>query len=128
MVPRVLDSVTLDQLRVLATVVDEGSFSAAARKLQRVQSAVSTAMANLETQLALPLWDRSQRAATLTQEGRAVLIAARRVLAEFDGLRQLAAGMNRGLEPSVSLCIDAVFPIAALVEMCREFAKQFPTV
>jgi DNA-binding transcriptional LysR family regulator len=124
----VLDSVTLDQLRVLATVVDEGSFSAAARKLQRVQSAVSTAMANLEDQLALPLWDRSQRTATLTGEGHAVLIAARRVLAEFDGLRQLAAGMTSGLEPTVSLCVDAVFPIAALVEMCREFAKQFPTV
>ena len=40
------DPITLDQLRVLATVVDEGSFSAAARKLRRVQSAVSTSMAN----------------------------------------------------------------------------------
>jgi DNA-binding transcriptional LysR family regulator len=93
-----------------------------------VQSAVSTAMANLEDQLALPLWDRSQRAATLTDQGHAILIAARRVLAEFDGLRQLAAGMTSGLEPTVSLCVDAVFPIAALVEMCRDFASEFPTV
>ncbi len=123
-----LDPVTLDQLRVLATVVDEGSFSAAARKLERVQSAVSTAMANLEEQLRVPLWDRSQRRATLTREGQAVLGVARRVLAEVDALRSLAAGMQHGQEPMVSLCVDAIFPIAALVEMCRGFAKQFPTV
>ncbi len=123
-----LDPITLDQLRVLATVVEEGSFSAAARKLQRVQSAVSTAMANLEDQLTIPLWDRTQRAATLTEAGKAVLGAARRVLADVDELRKLAAGMTMGLEATVSLCVDAVFPVTALVEMCRGFAKAFPEV
>jgi DNA-binding transcriptional LysR family regulator len=66
----VLDPITLDQLRILTTVVDEGSISAAARKLQRVQSAVSTAMANLEDQLIISLWDRTQRSATLTEVAR----------------------------------------------------------
>jgi DNA-binding transcriptional LysR family regulator len=113
----VLDRITLDQLRVLTTVVDEGSFSAAARKLQRVQSAVSAAMANLEDQLAVPLWDRTQRAATLTPAGHAVLGAARRVLAEVDDLGKLATGIQAGLEPMVSLCIESIFPTAALVEM-----------
>src|SRR4051794_36072184 len=100
-----LDPITLDQLRILATVVDEGSFSAAARKLRRVQSAVSTAMANLERQLALPLWDRTQRRATLTDAGTAVLVSARRVLADVDALRGLASGMTMGLEPQLSLCV-----------------------
>jgi DNA-binding transcriptional LysR family regulator len=124
----VLDPITLDQLRILAAVVDEGSFSAAARKLQRVQSAVSTAMANLEQQLTIPLWDRTQRSATLTEAGKSVVGAVRRVLSEVDALRTLAAGMNIGLEASVSLCVDAVFPVSALVEMCRGFDKEFPSV
>jgi len=124
----VLDPITLDQLRILATVVDAGSFSAAARKLQRVQSAVSTAMANLEQQLAIPLWDRSQRSATLTDAGKTVVGAARRVLAEVDALRALTAGMTVGVEAAVSLCVDAVFPVSALVEMCGGFAKEFPSV
>ncbi len=123
-----LDPITLDQLRILATVVDEGSFSAGARKLQRVQSAVSTAMANLEDQLAVPIWDREQRAATLTKEGQAVLGAARRVLGEVDSLRRLVADMSIGVEALVSLCVDAVFPTGALIEMCRGFAKAFPAV
>src|SRR6185436_17211069 len=62
----VLESFTLDQLRALITVSEEGSFSAAARKLHRVQSAVSTAMANLETQVGVALWDRSTKVARLT--------------------------------------------------------------
>nr|HEX4315362.1 LysR family transcriptional regulator [Kofleriaceae bacterium] len=123
-----LDPITLDQLRILTTVVDEGSFSAAARRLQRVQSAVSTSMANLEDQLAIPLWDRDQRAATLTDAGRSVAAAARRVLVEVDALRGLAAGMTIGLEAAVSLCVDALFPLTALVDMCRGFAKEFPRV
>src|SRR5262249_31082416 len=93
-----------------------------------VQSAISTAMANLEAQLTIPIWDRSQRSATLTDAGKAVLGAARRVLGEVDALRKLAAGMTVGLEASVSLCVDAVFPVSALVEMGRGFAKEFPAV
>jgi len=124
----VLDPITLDQLRILATVVDEGSFSAAARKLKRVQSAVSTAMANLETQLAIPLWDRTQRSATLTDAGKAVLASARRVLSDVDALRKLAAGMTVGLEPTVALCVEAVFPTSALIKMAASFAKAFPDV
>lgn len=123
-----LDPITLDQLRILTTVVDEGSFSAAARKLGRVQSAISTAMANLETQLALPLWDRAQRAATLTDAGKSVLGGARRVLADVDALRALASGITQGLEASVSLCVEAVFPTSVLVEMCKGFVAAFPSV
>src|SRR5262245_19668247 len=122
------DPITLDQLRMLAAVVDEGGFSAAARKLQRVQSAVSTAMANLENQLGVPIWDRSTRVPTLTEQGKAVLASARRVLSEADGLRRLAAGMVMGVEPAVSLCLDAFFPQAALVELCRGFVREFPAV
>lgn len=123
-----LDPITLDQLRILVTVVDEGSFSAAARKLRRVQSAVSTAMANLEAQLAIPLWDRTHRSATLTEAGTAVLASARRVLADVDALREVATGLTLGREAVVSLCVEAVFPTAALVAMCRGFAREHPGV
>jgi DNA-binding transcriptional LysR family regulator len=124
----VFDPITLDQLRALLTVADEGSFSAAARRLGRVQSAISTAMANLEEQLGVVLWDRSGRTAKLTPEGQAVLAAARRVILEVDALRQLANGMEGGVEAQVALCVDALFPLPALVDVCARFAKEFPLV
>jgi len=122
------DPVTLDQLRALVAVVEEGSFSAAARKLRRVQSAVSTSMANLEEQLGVPIWDRSTKIARLTEQGRAVLASARRVLLEVDSLKRLTSGMSGGLEAMVSLCIDALFPIDVLVDLCGRFATAFPSV
>src|SRR5215813_11748551 len=92
-----LETFTLDQLRALIAVSEEGSFSAAARKLHRVQSAVSTAMANLETQLGIPLWDRATKTARLTDHGHAVVAAARKVCTEVDGLRKLAVDLGADL-------------------------------
>src|SRR5258706_3169137 len=128
MVVPMFDPITLDQLRALVAVVEEGSFSAAARKLLRVQSAISTAMGNLENQLGVALWDRTTKIATLTEQGQSVLAAARRVLLEVDSLKRLTTGMVMGLEASVSLCVDALFPLSALVDLCAGFAKQFPGV
>jgi DNA-binding transcriptional LysR family regulator len=124
----VLETFTLDQLRALIAVSEEGSFSAAARKLHRVQSAVSTAMANLETQLGVPLWDRTTKVARLTDQGNAVVAAARKVCTEADGLRKLAAGMTIGLEAQLSLCVDMLFPVTALVDLCKQFRDEFPSV
>jgi DNA-binding transcriptional LysR family regulator len=123
-----VEAVTLDQLRAFVAVVDEGSFSAAARALRRVQSAVSHAIGNLEDQLGVALFDRSTRVPTLTAEGRAVLVAARRVCGSVDILGKIAAELTTGVEAEVSLCVDLIFPIRALVDLCREFAAAWPQV
>jgi DNA-binding transcriptional LysR family regulator len=123
-----LDGITLDQLRTFVTVVDEGSFSAAGRKLRRVQSAISQAMANLEAQLGFPLWDRRPKVAALTTAGTAVLLQARRLCREMDELRQVADGLRGGLEASVALAVDALLPVEILVDACQQFRREHPTV
>ena len=66
-----LGSPSLDQLRVFLAVVDAGSFSAAARRLNRRQSVVSYTIANLERHLGgLLLFDRASRKPTLTEAGK----------------------------------------------------------
>jgi len=122
------DTITLDQLRAFVAVVEEGSFSAAARKVQRVQSAVSHAMAKLEAELGVPIWDRSEKIPKLTEQGQALLAAARGVCAQADALRRLADTLVGGLEPRVSICVDAIFPLRALVGVCQGFAREFPSV
>lgn len=123
-----LDAITLDQLRTFIAVVDEGSFSSAGRRLKRVQSAVSHAMANLETQLGVRLWDRSTKVPTLTPEGGVLLTSARRICADVDALKRVAESFATGLETSVSLIVDAILPVRAIVDLCREFAVHYPTV
>jgi DNA-binding transcriptional LysR family regulator len=121
-------SLTLDQLRVLVSVVDAGSFSSAARRLRRAQSAVSTQIKNLEIALGLELFDRSTRVPTATESGAAMVARARLVLEEVARLEALAVSMNSGVEARVSLCVDAIFPMPALVELCRSFAAEYPHV
>jgi DNA-binding transcriptional LysR family regulator len=122
------DPFTMDQLRALLLVADEGSFSAAARRLDRVQSAVSQSMGVLEEHLGVTLWDRSAKVPRPTAAGQAVLAASRRVCAEADALRRLVDGLKAGLEASVHLCVDALFPLSALAALCAAFAREFPTV
>jgi hypothetical protein len=77
-----LDRLTLDQLRILVAVEEEGSFSSAARRLGRVQSAVSQSVQALEATLGVALFDRSERTPKLSDAGRALLADARQVSAQ----------------------------------------------
>src|ERR1700751_2178042 len=72
-----LDAVTLDQLRTFIAAADEGSFSAAGRKLRRAQSVVSQTLANLEGQFGVKLFDRTRRRPVLTPQGQVLLTHAR---------------------------------------------------
>jgi DNA-binding transcriptional LysR family regulator len=119
---------TLDHLRVLTAIVDAGSFSAAARRLNRAQSVISYAVATLEAQLGLRLLDRGQRRPSLTDAGRAVLADARRMTLMMDELRARASGMAQGLEPEVSLAVDVMYDAVGLVGVLRDFAAAYPTV
>lgn len=65
---------TVDQLEAFVTTVKLGSFSAAARHLGKAQSRVSTAIANLETDLDVTLFDRSARLPILTPAGEEISI------------------------------------------------------
>ena len=122
----VLDGVSLDQLRAFIAAVDEGSFSAGARKLHRAQSAVSELVSNLEAQLGVALFDRSERYPKLTPAGIQLVADARSVVANVDLLKARAKGISSGLEPELSAVVDVLFPIEAIAESAREFRDRFP--
>ena len=121
-----LDAVTLDQLRTFIAAAEEGSFSAAGRKLRRAQSVVSQTLANLEAQLGVRLFDRSARYPSLTDEGRALLQNARVVADQMDGFKARAKSMREGLEPELSLSIDVMYPMSVLTEAVGSFRIAFP--
>src|ERR1700740_2667075 len=123
-----LDGVSLDQLRTFIAAVDEGSFSAAARKLLRAQSVISETVSNLEDQIALPLFDRSARYPKLTPAGVVLLADARSIVTGVDLLKARAKGMAVGLEPELSVVVDVFYPIDAITQIAREFRQQYPGV
>lgn len=121
-----LDGVSLDQLRTFVAAADEGSFSAAARRLRRTQSAVSEMIANLEAQLSVTLFDRSARYPRLTRQGDILLADARAVIGAVDCMKARAKGIAGGLEAELSAVIDVFFPISVIADVSHEFRTAFP--
>ncbi|OYD73603.1 UNVERIFIED_ORG: LysR family transcriptional regulator [Burkholderia sp. CF145] len=121
-----LDGVSLDQLRTFIAAVDEGSFSAAGRSLRRTQSVVSQTLANLEAQTGIQLFDRSGRYPRLTAGGAALVNEARAVMRGMDGFKARARTLAGGLEPELSLAIDAFYPLERLSSVMRAFSVEFP--
>lgn len=121
-----LDAVTLDQLRTFIAAVDEGSFSAAGRKLRRAQSVVSQTVANLETQLGVRLFDRTARYPQLTDAGKSLLRDARSVADTMDGFKARARAMREGLEPELSVAADVMYPMDSLTGAAARFQQDYP--
>jgi DNA-binding transcriptional LysR family regulator len=121
-----LDGVSLDQLRAFIAAVDEGSFSAGARKLRRAQSAISELVSNLEGQIGIALFDRSARYPKLTPAGTLLLSDARSVVANVDHLKARAKGIAGGLESELSAVVDVLFPIEGITGSAKEFRDRFP--
>jgi DNA-binding transcriptional LysR family regulator len=121
-----LEGVSLDQLRTFIAAVDEGSFSAAARKLNRVQSAVSSWISGLEDQFGVVLFDRSGRFPKLTSEGVLLLADARSIVSGVATMKARARLMASGLETELSVVIDVFFPTAVLSATAKAFASRFP--
>jgi DNA-binding transcriptional LysR family regulator len=123
-----IDALTLDQMRIFVTAVDEGSFSAAARKLGRVQSAVSQSVAALEGNLGVALFDRSGKAPRLTPAGAALAKDARRLIADAVALKRRAACMAVQVEPELVFAVDAIFPHEPLIASLKALRDEFPAV
>ena len=123
-----IDPLTLDQMRVLVAVADEGSFSAASRALGRVQSAISQSIQTLETTLGVSLFDRSYKTPRLTDAGRAIVDDARALIVAAGALRARAQSIAEDVEPELTLAVDAIFPMPLLMESLKAFRSAFPLV
>lgn len=120
---------SLDQLRIFLMVAGEGSFGAAARKMDRAVSAISYGIAQMEAQLGVTLFDREgSRKPVLTDDGRGLLAEAKGVVDGVDALIAKASSLHAGLESDVSIVVDVMVPGDATAHVLRVFRIMFPTV
>lgn len=116
----------LDQLRAFVVAQECGSFSAAARQLGKAQSAISTAIANLEIDLDLILFDRSGYRPELTEAGRVVLGYAKSVLESMEALEGQAEALGSQVEASITIYVEGGLFVERLRGLIAALADQFP--
>ena len=119
---------TIDQLQAFVTAAHLGSFSSAARQLNKAQSRVSSAIANLEIDLGFDLFDRTPRYPVLTELGAQMLPEAQFVLAQcqrFGSRAQFAANNN---VISLRIAMDEALPIETTSTIFSLFGDLFPQI
>ncbi|MBB3261943.1 DNA-binding transcriptional LysR family regulator [Paraburkholderia bannensis] len=117
-----------DELLVFVTVIDAGSITAAAEKLQQTVSGVSRALTRLEKQLGVALILRTTRRLQLTEEGELFLERARAILAAMEDAEEAVTRHRE--QPSGRLRVDAATPfmLHCIVPHMTAFAARYPDI
>ena len=117
---------TSDSVQVFLAALDHGSFSAAARALSRVPSAVSMTIAHLEAELAVQLFDRSGREPRPTAAARALEPQARLLAGQLQQLNAQALALTQGLEERLTLAIAPELLASRWTAPLAALAHEYP--
>ena len=117
---------TLQQLTYLVTVADCGNITEAAEKLFISQPSLSAAIHNLEKEMGVTAFTRSNKGVTVTREGEELLSFARMLLEQADNMKEhFGNGERRTPKFSVS-CQHYSFAVNAFVDLIKEYdAEQY---
>ena len=112
---------TLQQLSYLVTVAECGNITDAAERLFISQPSLSTAIHNLEKEMGVTAFVRSNKGVTVTREGEELLAFARQLLEQAD-LMQEHFGAGKKREPKFCVsCQHYSFAVNAFVDVVQQF-------
>ena len=117
-----------ESVNVFLTVLDRGSFSAAARALGRVPSAVSMTISQLETDLGVALFDRSGREPQPTDAARALEPRARHIASQLRQMEADALSLHHGLERRLTIAVVPELVSAPWTDPLAVLAGEFPSL
>ncbi|RLZ08151.1 LysR family transcriptional regulator [Acinetobacter sp. 2JN-4] len=121
-------NINQEQLLMFQTVIEIGSFSAAARKLGKVPSAVSMSIANLEIDLNLNLFDRIGREPTPTAEAIVLYGKTQQLLIEMNQWKQHAYALSTGLESTLNIVVVSELLHTNWTDYITLLEQHFPSL
>lgn len=117
---------TLEQWRMFKAVVDHGGFSQAAGAIHKSQSTIHHAVHKLEESLGLQLLEVKGRKAIITSAGETMLRRASFILDEVAKVESVASTLRDGIETSLKIAVDQVFPQALMYTALAEVSSEYP--
>ncbi len=118
----------LRRLQYFVAVAQEKSFTLAAKRLHVVQSAVSAAIAALEKDLRVTLFERNAQRVVLTEAGEALLPAALAVQDAVQGARDVVDELGSGVRGTVRVAMLGGLALVDLPAIAGDFARRHPWV
>ena len=117
---------SFEQLKIFVTVCECGSFSAAARKLNRAQSGVSQSIANLELAINQDLFTRDKNIPRLTATGNALLPMAKSILSQQQYFDQKVESLEKSIENELVIAVDECLVSKELLAIFSQLAEKYP--
>lgn len=117
-----------ESLQAVIQTVASGSFSAAARAWSKSQSTISAAIARLEDELCVQLFDRQSGQPVLTEAGQRVLSLFHNIIAAGQRLEELSRQLSEGGESRLTLAISDIWPAHSFEQLLTAFAHHYPQV
>lgn len=119
---------TLDQLRIYVKVIETGSFTEAAERLDTPRSHVSRVVAQLEAELGVVLLERTTRARSITEAGREVYERALGILGAVDETLRATQRIHEEPRGLLRLSCSVEFGMVALGAWIEEYLARWPKV
>lgn len=118
----------VDALITFVAVMETGSFSGAARRLDQTPSGVSRAISRLEAQIGMSVITRTTRRLDLTEEGEWLLARARALLSDLNDMEEQLA--RRHLAPSGLVRLNASTPVLdhLVAPLMADFTDAYPLI
>jgi DNA-binding transcriptional LysR family regulator len=118
----------LESMSILVAAVENGSLSAAARRLGTPLSTISRKISELETHLKTRLLNRSSRKLTLTDAGRDYVEACKRIIEEVGEAERAASGEYSAPKGDLVITAPIVFGRLHLLPVAMDFLKAYRDV
>jgi DNA-binding transcriptional LysR family regulator len=117
-----------DAMAVLLQVVEQGSLSAAGRKLGLPLTTISRRISDLETHLGARLLLRSNRSISLTEAGASYVAACKRILSDVVEAEQAASGAYTAARGELTVTAPVVFGRLHVLPVVTEFLRAYPDI
>lgn len=116
----------IDVLRTVIAFAETGSFTKAAERVHRTQSAVSMQMRRLEKQVGRPLFERQGREMVLTTDGRTLVSFGRRILKIHE--EAVGSFIAPKLTGTIKVGTPDDYALSLLPTLFSRFAETYPDV
>ncbi len=116
----------LDSLKLALQVARLGSFAAVAKSIHTDPSTISRAIAHVEGDLGLRLFQRTTRRLTLTEAGALYLARVEAVIDELDEARDRATAIQSGPRGTLRLTASVAFGETCLSPLVPDFRAAYP--
>lgn len=118
----------LSNVALFVRVVEDGSFSAAARFLGMMPSSISRQISQLETELGTRLFHRTTRRQHLTEAGEIYLQHAQRIVADLDAAKLAISQLAQNPSGCLNVAIEADFANVYIAPILADFLKLYPEI